>query len=143
MKNKNVAFKTTNSSEVISSQHMMQLFLAGKYQECLEFMSKDTRNKNDSKKILMTACWSYLGINYNEAVETLKAIIKKDPKNSYAHYGLGHSFYLKGKLKKCLEPFTRAAELNPMSMARALWYKNISSKILKLINDGKPKYLST
>lgn len=121
----------------IQAKVMIGLYLNGKYKECLEFIRTDTLCNEISKTIMMTACWSFLGINHERTTEILGEIIKSDPGNAFAYYGLGHCFYLRGELEECVEPLSRAYELLPASMTRAMTYKDNSLKILKLISDGE------
>lgn len=128
--------QTTSSKSAIKL--MTHLFQSGQYEKCLEFIDGDTRcNDEILKKILMAACWTFMGINHEKVVETLNEIIAEDPRNSHAHYELGHNFYLRGQLEQCINPLTRALELYPTTMTRALLYINNASKILSLIKNGE------
>lgn len=115
------------------------MFLFHKYEECLQLIAS-TRELNifDPVKlaIIEAGCWTHLGINHAEAVDSLKNIIQKDPQNSFAFYGLGFNFYMNGKFKESLQPFTRAIDLNAKSMGRAVVYKEKAEKICDILATG-------
>lgn len=118
---------------------MKNMFLFHKYEECLKLIASSRGlNIYDPAKlaIIEVGCWTYLGINHAEAVDCLKSIIQKDPQNSFAFYGLGFNFYMNGKFKESLQPFTRAIELNAKSMSRAVVYKEKAEKICDILATG-------
>lgn len=125
------------TSLVNESNQMMSLFLNGKYEECLQVCAVANSIDEIQKKIVVAGCWTHLGVHHHQAVEKLNEVISVAPNNSFAHYGLGLNFYLRGELEKCLQPFTIAFGLNKVSMKRAQLYKNCAVRVLKLTNDGE------
>lgn len=127
-------------SYVSPNKHMTNLYLAGKYKDCLKFIEKLESSGNLLKiqfNILKAGCWANLGICHKKAVKALNEVIAIQPLNAFAHYGLGFCYYVVGDLDKCIEPFTKAAELDKNSMARALQYKGNAASILTLLSSGK------
>jgi tetratricopeptide (TPR) repeat protein len=127
---------------------VFELYLKGKYFDCLNqleyFEAKGQINSNDERiKILRAGCWTFLGINHEEAVEMLNEIIQTSPENPQAHYALGLNFYLNGELEKCLEPLTLAISLtrsNQGSIERIQFYKDTALKVLCLLNKGNQRH---
>lgn len=120
-------------------KRLMNLFLSRKYEDCLKFLEAVRGSEvMDAAQltILEVGCWTHLGINHDEGNQMLTELIQKNPKNSFAFYGLGLNLYMNGKFEESLHPFTRALELNPMSMQRAAVYKEQAAKIASVLKDG-------
>lgn len=117
----------------------LKLYLSRKYEECLDCIAAvRTSEAIDDVQltILEVGCWSNLRIKEDEGTQKLTELIEKDPNNSFAFYGLGLNFYMNGKFEESLHPFSRALELNPLSMQRAAKYKEQATKIAGIFNDG-------
>lgn len=120
-------------------KRLMNLFLSRKYEDCLKFLEAVRGSEvMDAAQltILEVGCWTHLGIKHDEGNQMLTELIQKNPKNSFAFYGLGLNLYMNGKFEESLHPFTRALELNPMSMQRAAVYKEQAAKIASVLKDG-------
>jgi tetratricopeptide (TPR) repeat protein len=57
--------------------------------------------------------------HYEEAREQFEAIIKKDARADYAHYGLAILESMTGQAEECLDNLTRAIRLNPRNRIQA------------------------
>lgn len=120
-------------------QHITKLFVGKKYDECLKVIEVALPSIDDAThlKILQAGCWTHMNTNHDAAVQQLSDVIQAEPNNCFAYYGLGLNFYLRGELDKCLDPFTRASEINQTAMNRASVYKDSALKVLKLLGDAK------
>lgn len=88
--------------------------------------------------IIKAACLTMLDIKNDETMEMLTNLIKQEPKNSYAYYGLGLYQYRQADLSKCIKSFATAIDLNgTAAMKRALEFKAKAKSVTNLINDGK------
>jgi tetratricopeptide (TPR) repeat protein len=125
-----------------SMQTVTKSFLAKKYNECLTLIEMELKNNENSPqlRILQAGCWIQLNINHVEAEKQLNKVIRAEPDNAFAYYGLGLNFYSRGDFDKCLDPFTRATELNPATQNRAAFFKNSAMKIIKLLNDATSEF---
>lgn len=124
---------------------VLGLYLEGKYFECLnvlENVGSELDNNDERIKMVRASCWTFLGMNLEEAVNLLHEIIAANPDNPQAFYALGLNFYMKGELEMCLEPFTLALKLfscsiNKDSIERVQVYRETALKALNLICEGK------
>lgn len=57
--------------------------------------------------------------NYEEAREQFEAILKKDSRADYAHYGLAILESMTGQAEECLDHLSRAIRLNPRNRIQA------------------------
>ena len=129
------------------AQHVINLFLEKKYEECLSAIDKklasvDSEAVQVQIKILQAVCWTNLGIKHEESEKLLNELIRGNPDNSFAYYGLGLNLYSRGEFDKCLEPFATAVSLNPLNMQRAVDYKESAMKISKVLQDAISLYSS-
>lgn len=124
-------------------QMIMKQFLGKNWQECLNLIedSLTELEENTHLVILQANCWTQLNINDEKAVKQLTDVIRKEPTNAFAYYGLGLNYYLRGEFEKCLEPFSRATELNQATMSRAAAFKDCASNILLLLNESKAAFV--
>lgn len=139
-------------AEPITSQEILKTFQSKEYGKCLEmieklknFKQKQTFNVNDSQfKIIQAACWTMLDVNNEEASNNLSEVIKQEPKNSFAFYGLGLHQYRQGNLEESLRSFGTAIDLNPSgAMKRAMEFKAKAKSMMDLIFDGEFFYLKS
>lgn len=128
----------------ITSQSILQAFQSREYDKCLE-MIETMRVSNgpidvttSQFLIIKAACWTMLNIKSEKTFEILGDIIKKEPKNSFAYYGLGLWQYRRADLQESIKSFATAIDLNgTQAMKRALEFKAKAKSVLDLIRDGK------
>ena len=123
-------------------------YQAKNYAECLKLIAdfqklplSDPQYKGEGEivqyKIIQAACWTSMNIKKNETSEVLHDVLEKDPKNSFALYGLGLHQYNNGYFEHCIESFGKAVEYNPTAaMKRAVEYKAMAKNLLDLIIEG-------
>lgn len=123
-------------------QNMTKLFIGKKYEECLKFIDAALSASEDTTqlRILQAGCWTQLDTNQLEAEQQLNEVIRAEPNNAFAYYGLGLNFYRRGELQKCLDPFTTASKLNSATMSHATNFKSFATKILSLFNDATAEF---
>lgn len=74
---------------------------------------------------------------YPQAVEIFRRVVKLDPKNAHAHFGLGHAYFDLKQWRNAIESFKIAIELNPkddeardrLGLARALLWEQDNARI--------------
>lgn len=121
------------------SKQMAELYLSGKFEDCLALIGTFSSNftKQNQIKILKAGCYANLSINHDEGLRLSNEVIAEEPWNSFAYYGLALCFYANGDFDKCIPPFSRAVELNKPAMRRAVVYKENALKILELLRNGR------
>jgi tetratricopeptide (TPR) repeat protein len=131
---------------VHQSQNILKAFQSKEYERCLKMIDTIKNNReifeaNGSQyKIIMAACWTMLEINSETVYKMLKEVVEKEPKNSFAYYGLGLHQYRQGELNECMESFRIAIDLNPSgAMKRAMEFKAKAKSLMDLICNGKSK----
>lgn len=123
-------------------QVIVKNFLGKKYEECLNLINDSSIPPEETTHltILRASCWTQMGINHEKAVQHLNDIIRAEPNNGFAYYGLGLNFYLRGEFENCLEPFSRAIEMNRATTNRAGAFKECALKIVKLLNESNAAF---
>lgn len=128
----------------VTSQCILKAFQNREYEKSLkmiEFLGAQggSVNVNSSQFIIIkAACWTMLDIKSDETVEMLTNLIKQEPKNSFAYYGLGLYQYRQADLAKCIKSFATAIDLNgTQAMKRALEFKAKAKSVTDLICNGK------
>lgn len=122
------------------SQDIQAVYQKKQYKECLKLIEESQKAdpSNVQHKILQASCWSLLNINNAETYKMLKQIIKDDPKNSFAYYGIGLAHYCDGELMESVSYLTRAVELNPSNaMQKAVELKQKATNVMAAICDGE------
>lgn len=131
------------------NQSILKTYQTKDYAECLKLMDEFLQlptahpqykpNQSCSQyKIIQAACWTMTDVNHKETLESLQEIIKAEPTNSFALYGLGLAQYLNGDLTRCMDSFGTAINLNPTgAMKRAMEFKSKAKSFLDLLRDGE------
>lgn len=132
------------------TQTISKAYQSKAYTECLdtidEFFSlpagesqyKVSDETRSHYKIIQAACWTMLDIKTTEAFETFNEIIRKEPRNSFAYYGLGLAQYRDGDLINSVKAFETAINFNPSAaMKRAMELKAKAKSIMDLIFNGE------
>lgn len=113
------------------------------YESCLALIEKslELNPSNTSHKILKASCWTLLNINGAETFAVLKQIIKEEPKNSFAYYGIGLKHYNDGELMESIKYLNKAVELNPTNaMQMAVELKCKAQSVIEAICDANVKF---
>lgn len=130
-------------------QSILKTYQTKNYEECLklidDFLKLPTTHpqykpeKSCSQfKIIQAACWTMMDMNQKEALQSLNEIIKSEPTNSFAIYGIGFSQYRNGDLTGCMDSFSAAIDLNPTgAMKRAMEFKAKAKFLMDLLCDGE------
>lgn len=127
----------TNTSEVLHAYH------AKEYERCLNLITKLEKEVSEPLKssqllIIKAACWTLLDLNLNETFELLTQVIKHEPENSLAYYGLGLVQYKNADLIGCIESFSAAVEFNASGdMKRAMDLMAKAQTLSDLITNGE------
>ena len=74
---------------------------------------------------------------YPQAVEIFQRVVKLDPKNADAHFGLGHAYFDLKQWRNAIESFKIAIELNPkdeeardrLGLARAMLWEQDNARL--------------
>lgn len=127
----------------ITPQAILTAFQTKEYEKCLEMMrtveANGSINVAGSEFVIMkAACWTMLDINHEEILKTLNDLIEKEPRNSFAHYGLGLFQYRQANLSACISTFATVVNLNgTRAMMQALEFKGKAKAVIDLMNKGK------
>lgn len=136
------------------SQNILSAYQSKDYTKCLEQIEEffelpisDSQHQSEEARsryrIIQAACWTMLDVKREKVFETLNEVIKQDPKNSFAHYGVGLAQYREGDFTNCMKAFETAIKYNPSgAMKRAMELKAKAKSIMELIQGGKFKVLS-
>lgn len=123
----------------VDTDGILKAYQLKEYENCLKlFEAMDESEESTTFKIIRAACWTMIGTRSEETFEILNQVIKAEPRNSFAFYGLGLAQYRQGDLSGCLESFRAAIDLNPYgAMKRALEFKGKAKSFIDLIQNGK------
>lgn len=149
MENKTI-LKTQHDSEIYDQQiaikyddlniKILNTYQKQEYNDCLRYLEESLKidPHNTHHQILQASCWTVLDINGNETYELLKKIIRDDPKNSFAYYGIGFKYYHDGELMESVEYLKQAISLNPTNaMQKAVELKQKATCVMEAICDGE------
>lgn len=129
-----------NETTADFNDEILSTYKEKNYEKCSKLLEVSLRvnPSNTQNKILQSSCWTLLGIKRSETYSMLKEIIEKEPKNSFAFYGIGFAHYSDGDLKECIKYLNRAIELNPTNaMQKAVELKQKATIVMDSISDGK------
>lgn len=124
-------------------QEIVTAYKNKEFANCLLLIDESLKSNptNTHHKILQTSCWTSLNINGPETFAVLKQILKDEPKNSFAFYGIGLKYYNEGDLMESIEYLTRAIELNPTNaMQKAVELKCKAKSVMEAICDANKKF---
>ena len=134
--------QTVNYTQSITASYQSK-----DYKKCLDFIDEffklpdnnnESANRRKHYRMIQAACWTMLDMKREETFKTLNEILKQEPSNSFAHYGVGLAQYRDGDLSSCLKAFGIAIKLNPTAaMKRAMELKAKAKSIIEMISDGK------
>lgn len=107
------------------------------FEACLDYCSEALRIKPDSKEFLMTkAMYMVLTHQSDRANEILSEMLKFDAQNAEAISILGLIFYHQGNIKKSIEVFDNALEINP-SLNETKVMRDKATKIIKTLQNSE------
>jgi tetratricopeptide (TPR) repeat protein len=129
--------KSKVDSELKLQQMILKAFQGKEYQNCLDLLDQLSESTREQTQFLIirASCWTHQDINFDKSAEIFNDVIRKEPTNSFAYYGLGLNQYRYGDLKGCQISFSKAVELN-RSMRKAMEFKAKAKSLLDLITDG-------
>ena len=127
------------SSETLESytRKIKATGLIGKFDECLRLCRKATSlgfEKNEF--IQMEAEFLVLTNQLDEANHILERILKENPRDANAIYVLGMIFYYRGNLKKSVEVFNDALEIDS-SMNHIEKMKEKANRLIKVFDESE------
>lgn len=104
---------------------------------CLDYCSEALRISPDSKEFLMTkAMYLVLTHQSDRANEILGETLKFDAQNAEAISILGLIFYHQGNIKKSIEVFSNALEINP-GLKETRVMRDKATKIIKIMQNSE------
>lgn len=132
----------------VNGQMIFKSYQCKEYEKCLEMIEEIMKQKPKQAqkedamytqyKIIQAACWTMMDINKDKIADQLMTIIKKEPRNSFAHYGYGLYQYHEGKMSAAIESFGKAIDLNPTgAMKRAMELKAKAKSLMDMLCDGE------
>lgn len=120
---------------------VLDAYIAKAYADCLQLI-EDAIKMNPSNasqySIMKAACFIGMKINTTETYELLNDVLKHDPLNSLAHYGLGSLFYHDGDFLLSINHFDKALEMNDSpTSTKAHEVRRRALKIIQSMNMGE------